>query len=274
VASIDAESSHPRHAIEESSLKQEHTVAQPEEGRALRIDLATSAEERQATFRLRHEIFTSLGAHVSGAGAGLDQDEFDEVCQHIAVWDGARLAATSRVLLPEAARRMGSYFSATEFDLSALVRKHDDILEIGRVCVHPDYRSSQAVTMMFRFVTWLALRSSVGYLMGCGTLFERRPERVHAITQILRKRGLVDDVGVRPIHSVPLADAADAGDVGWNDIAPLIRTYLLIGGRVLGEPCIDPIFDSAELLILMPTERLARHFGKAAMQYQARSIPC
>jgi putative hemolysin len=253
-------------------LKQEYTLAQSDEGRTLRIDLATNAEERQATFRLRHEVFAALGAHVGHAGAGLDQDEFDDVCQHIAVWDGSRLAATSRVLLPEAVRRMGCYFSSTEFDLTALVSKHGNILEIGRVCVHPDYRSSQAVTMMFHFVTWLALHSKVDYLMGCGTLFERRPERVHAMTQILRKRELVDDVGVKPIHAVPPAGAADPGDVGWNDIAPLIRTYLMIGGRVLGEPCIDPIFDSAEVLILMPVERLARRFGKAAMEFGERPL--
>lgn len=253
-------------------MKQEYTVEPSDEGRVLRIDLAANAEERQATFRLRHEVFTALGAHVGGAGAGLDQDAFDDVCQHIAVWDGSRLAATSRVLLPADARRMGCYFSSTEFDLTELMRKHDNILEIGRVCVHPRYRSSQAVTMMFRFVTWLALHSRVDYLMGCGTLFEQRPERVHAMTRILRQRGVVDDVGVKPIHAVPRDDAASAGVVGWNDIAPLIRTYLVMGGRVLGEPCIDPIFDSAELLIWMPVERLARHFGKAAMQYGTRSL--
>ncbi len=253
-------------------MKQETCLAQTgnDQGQTLRIDLASTIEERRATFRLRHEVFTSLGAHVGGGAPGIDQDEFDDVCQHIAVWDGAQLAATSRVLLPEGARRMGCYFSSTEFDLGELVRKHDNILEIGRVCVHPDYRSSPAVTMMFRFVTWLALHTKVNYLMGCGTLFERRPERVHAIAQILRKRGLVDDIGVTPIHSVPRPEAGVADDVGWSDVAPLIRTYLLLGGRVLGDPCIDPIFDSAEVLILMPVARLTRHFGKAAMRFEMR----
>jgi putative hemolysin len=259
--------------VKEFPLKQETCLAQPENApsQTLRIDLATTPQERRATFRLRHEVFASLGAHVGGGAPGIDQDEFDDVCQHIAVWDGAQLAATSRVLLPEGARRMGCYFSSTEFDLSELVRKHDNILEIGRVCVHPDYRSSQAVTMMFRFVTWLALHSKVDYLMGCGTLFERSPARVRAIARILRERGLVDDVGVRPIHSVPLPEADTGDDAGWNDVAPLIRTYLLLGGRVLGEPCIDPIFDSAEVLILMPVARLARYFGKAAMRFEMQS---
>lgn len=254
-------------------MKQEIGPVQTQAGGILRIDLASNAEERAATFRLRHDVFMALGADVGRSEAGIDRDAFDDVCQHIAVWDGSRLAATSRVLLPEAARRTGRYFSSTEFDLTELLRKHDNILEIGRVCVHPEYRSSQAVTMMFRFVTWLALHSKVAHLMGCGTLFERRSERVHAIARILRQRGLVDDIGVKPIHSVPCPEAAIADDVGWNDVAPLIRAYLLMGGRVLGEPCIDPIFDSAEVLILMPVASLARHFGKSAMQYEARSIP-
>ena len=248
----------------EDSLVQAATV--PTE--RLRIALASAPDERRAVCRLRHEVFSPMGAHVGCAQPGIDEDEFDEVCEHIAVWDGSKPVATARVLLPEGAQRMGRYFSSTEFKLEPLLRRHQRILEIGRVCVHPAYRASNAVAMMFRFVTWMASRSGVDYLMGCGTLFERDPARVHAIARILRARKLVDDCGVVPIHEV--AQAVEiAGDVGWGDVAPLIRTYLLLGGRVLGEPCIDPIFDSAEILILMPVARLSRHFGGTAQRFDS-----
>jgi len=250
------------------SLEHENSLVQPAPDpiEGLRIGLVTAPDERALVFRLRHEIFSPMGAHVGGAKPGVDEDEFDAVCEHLAVWDKRRLVATARVLLPEGAKRIGSYFSSTEFHLKPLLDEHDRILEIGRVCVHPDYRASNAVAMMFRFVTCLAVRSKVDYLMGCGTLFERDPARVHAIARILRARNLVDECGVVPIHKVP-GSSEIVENVGWGDVAPLIRTYLLLGGRVLGEPCIDPIFDSAEILILMPVTRLSRHFGKTAERF-------
>jgi len=256
------------------SLKHENSVveAAPSQFEGLRIGLVTATDERTAVYRLRHEVFLPMGAHVGGDEPGVDEDEFDDVCEHIAVWDGNRTVATARVLLPEGATRIGRYFSSTEFNLGPLLDKHDRILEIGRVCVHPDYRASNAVAMMFRFVTWLAVRSKVDYLMGCGTLFERDPARITAIAKVLRGRGLVDDCGVVPIHKVPEPTEL-AKEVGWGDVAPLIRTYLLLGGRVLGEPCIDPIFDSAEVLILMPVARLSRHFGKTAQRFATVDEP-
>jgi putative hemolysin len=256
------------------SLEHENSLVQlaPAAMEGLRIGLVTASDERTAVCRLRHEVFSPMGAHVGGDEPGVDEDEFDDVCEHVAVWDGSKPVATARVLLPDGARRIGRYFSSTEFELGPLLRKHDRILEIGRVCVHPDYRSSNAVALMFRFVTWLAVRSKVDYLMGCGTLFERDPARVHAIARVLRARKLVDDCGVVPIHKVPNASEI-VEDVGWGDVAPLIRTYLLLGGRVLGEPCIDPIFDSAEVLILMPVARLSRHFGKTAQRFDVAAKP-
>ena len=256
-------------------MQEENSVVRsaPVQTEGLRIALVNTPDERTAVCRLRHEVFSPLGAHVGGAQPGVDQDEFDEVCEHVAVWDGQRPAATARVLLPDGAERLGRYFSSTEFDLGPLLSRGDRILEIGRVCVHPDYRSSNAVTLMFRFVSWLAARSNVDYLMGCGTLFERDPARVQAIARLLRGRKVVDDgYGVVPIHRVPESSNL-AEDVGWADVAPLIRTYLLLGGRVLGEPCIDPIFDSAELLILMPVARLIRYFGRGVQRSDSRTKP-
>lgn len=238
----------------------------------LKVGLATSPSEREALFRLRHEVFSSLGAHVGAAGTRLDQDEFDDVCEQIGVWDGTRVIAASRVLLPEGAGQVGRYFSSTEFDISALLASHKNILEIGRVCVHPDYRRSPAVAMMFRFVTWLATRAGVDFLMGCGTLFEKEPARIHAIAELLRSRGVVEDRGVAPVHAVPPPPPGQLrAEVGWGDVAPLIRTYLLLGARILGTPCMDPIFDSAEVLILMAVSRLARHFGRTAARFDVQA---
>lgn len=229
----------------------------------MRAGFATSPGEREETYRMRYEIFSALGAHVGDPATRVDRDEFDDVCEHIVVRDGANLVATCRALTPDGAARLGQYFSSTEFDIATLVRDHKKILEIGRVCVHPAYRASRAVGMLFRAVTRLASGLQVDHLMGCTTLFERDSARVHALFALLRSMGYVDDCEVKAIHRIPDVDAAtlanQAPATKWSDIVSLLRSYLQLGGRILGEPCFDPIFDSAEVLVWMPMARMPRH---------------
>jgi putative hemolysin len=47
---------------------------------------------------------------------------------------------TYRVLTPAQAKRIGSTYSDTEFDLTRLRSLRERMVELGRSCVHPDHR--------------------------------------------------------------------------------------------------------------------------------------
>ncbi|MGC4067035.1 MAG: GNAT family N-acyltransferase [Polyangiaceae bacterium] len=244
--------------------------AEPNESRScspLRVGFATSVAEREAVFRLRYDVFTKLGTHVGEGTKGRDCDEFDDDCHHAAVWKDGTLVATCRILPAEGASRVGRYFSSTEFDLSELLRRHTDILEVGRVCVHPDFRASVAIVLLWKSIAELVVRTKAQYLTGCATLFEKSPDRVAAIMELLRERGVVEDLGVSPICRIakPTSLQNDT-NVTWNDLPGLLRSYIQMGGRVLGEPCYDPIFDSAEVLIWVPLASLPKRFSNHLMR--------
>ena len=92
--------------------------------------------------RLRADIFGDEYGVVFDRADGLDVDAYDAYCIHLNVYDAAtdRIIATTRLLTDEQARAAGGFYSSQEFDLTALTGLAGRTLEVGRTCVHPDYR--------------------------------------------------------------------------------------------------------------------------------------
>jgi len=126
--------------------------------------LAADAGERAAHFEIRHRVFVEeMGGRpgpVAGAPAGHDVDLFDDFCEHLLVRDDAsgQVIGTYRVLTPAQARRVGSTYSDTEFDLTRLRDLRERMVELGRSCVHPDHR--QGGVILDR-VEWLRVRLAI-----------------------------------------------------------------------------------------------------------------
>lgn len=118
----------------------------------LSVALATSAEEIMEAQRLRYQVFAEeMGAQIKGQ-QGLDVDGFDAFCDHLLVRDDAtqQVVGTYRILNPMQAMLAGGYYSAGEFDLSRLAPLADRTVEVGRACVHADYRSGGTITMLWQ----------------------------------------------------------------------------------------------------------------------------
>lgn len=97
---------------------------QPAEGRsAVQVAWARHLEEVRAAQRLRHEVFAvEMGARLQPVLPGHDIDLFDDYCEHLLVRDAdtQQVIGTYRVLTPEQAKRVGGFYSDTEFDLTRL----------------------------------------------------------------------------------------------------------------------------------------------------------
>ena len=110
----------------------------------LSVGLARNDSEIEEAQRLRYRVFAGeLGARLPSRIAGVDHDIYDPYCDHLIVRDERKgeVVGTYRILSPQNARRIGGYYSENEFDLTRLQHLRRKLVEIGRSCVHPDYRS-------------------------------------------------------------------------------------------------------------------------------------
>src|ERR1700749_872876 len=110
------------------------------------VRLALTEEERAAAFRLRFLVFNlEMNEGLESAYAdGYDKDHFDDVCDHMIVEDrrtGA-VVGTYRMQMGEVAGQYFGYYSEQEFCFARYESMRNQIVELGRACINPDYRAS------------------------------------------------------------------------------------------------------------------------------------
>ncbi len=240
----------------------------------LSVSWARSEAEVREAQALRYQTFAvEMGARLTpprGTDAGLDVDLFDAYCEHLLVRaedeDGepGPVVGTYRVLTPAAAKRAGGLYSDTEFDLTRLRALRPRVAEIGRSCVHPDYRSGGAILALWGALAEFMTRNGLDTVIGCASVSMRDGGHVAASLwkQIAATHLAPIDCQVRPRLPLPVEHLRQ--DLAVEPPA-LIRGYLRCGAKLMGEPAWDPDFNTADLPLLLRTADLPARFRRAGV---------
>ena len=237
------------------------------EQKRLSISLARSQLEIEEAQRLRYKVFAEeMGAQLLGTG-GLDVDGFDQYCDHLIVRDTStnQVIGTYRMLSPSKADEAGGYYSAAEFDLSRLSHLFDRTVEVGRACVHQSYRNGGTITMLWAGLAKYMQVHHYEYMIGCGSV--SMADGGHAAASLYHR--LQDDylcpLEYRVFPRNPLLNDSLRTDM-QAACPPLIKGYLRLGAYICGEPAWDPYFNTADMLVMLPLNRMnaryATHFLK------------
>jgi putative hemolysin len=233
-------------------------------GRNLTSSVATKPAQIVAAQRLRHEVFTSeYGADLE-TGTGIDQDRFDPWCEHFVVIDeSGEVVATTRLLHGEVATKIGGFYSEDEFDLERLKRNPGLFAELGRTCIRSDCRSGAALSMLWSTVAQYLAQERIDYLLGCASIsmLDGSYKAWRITQQLQRDHMAADDFRVTPKRILP-HPASQPLKTAKVEIPPLIRTYMRLGAEVCGEPCWDPAFRCADLLVLLDVDKLAARYAR------------
>ncbi len=229
--------------------------------------LARSAAEVAEAQRLRFKVFgEEMGARLPTADEGTDRDMFDEYCEHLLVRDNTegRVVGTYRILPPDQAGSIGRYYSDSEFDLSRLEHIRGQMVEVGRSCVHRDYRNGPVIAQLWSGLAGYMIRNNHEYLIGCASI--PMSDGGHCAASIYRQiheaHAAPAEYRVFPRCPLPLEALDSSLEVS---VPPLIRGYLRLGAYVCGEPAWDPDFNTADVFILLPLSRLDRKYARRFM---------
>ncbi|MGE0350301.1 GNAT family N-acetyltransferase [Hydrogenophaga sp.] len=236
------------------------------------VSWASHLDEVREAQRLRFDVFaTEMGARLPQALPGHDVDLFDDFCEHLLVRDAAsrRVIGTYRVLTPAQAKRVGSTYSDTEFDLTRLRQVRDRMVELGRSCVHREHRHGGVIMALWGALAEFMVRNQLDTMIGCASI-PMQHEGPHGMVggghaaasiwrQVKDKHLAPIDCHVRPRLPLPIEQLDDTLDV---EPPALIRGYLRLGARVLGPPAWDPDFNAADLPMLMRISNLPARYRK------------
>ena len=256
-------------AIQENGRAIEPVVvaAGPERNK-IAVSWAKHQDEVAEAQRLRYQVFAGeMGATLSNTVPGHDVDLFDNFCEHLLVRDvpSNQVIGTYRVLTPTQAARVGSTYSDTEFDLTRLRGLRENMVELGRSCVHADHRHGGDIIALWSALAELMVRNQRDTMNGWATIPMLHNGVVSgdvaaSIWNKVRHSHLASiEYHVRPRRPLPL-ERLDCN----LDVEPpaLIKGYLRLGAKVLGPPAWDPDFNSADLPMLMRIADLPPRYRK------------
>lgn len=232
------------------------------------VSWARHLDEVREAQKLRYDIFVGeMGARLSSPVPGHDIDLFDDYCEHLLVRDTAtqQVVGTYRVLTPVQARRVGSTYSDTEFDLTRLRTLRSRMVELGRSCVHQDHRHGGVIMALWTALGGFMVRNRLDTMIGCASIPMLHNgviggDIATSIWNQLRQTHLAP-IEHQVLPRLPLPVEQLDGSLAVEPPA-LIKGYLRLGSKVLGAPAWDPDFNSADLPLLMRLEDLPARYRK------------
>lgn len=248
----------------------------------LGVRIATLPEEIDAAQSLRYRVFyEEMGARADSATlqARRDADPFDNVADHLLVVDhdlgegSDAVVGTYRLIRGIAAARLGRFYSADEYDIAVLTGRSGELLELGRSCVAPGYRTRGTLQLLWRGIAAYVFRHRIDLMFGCaslpGTDLDALAPQLtylfhqHLAPEELRPRAL-------PHRYVPMLRMDPAvldRRAVLNALPPLVKGYLRLGGFVGDGAVLDPQFNTTDVCVVVKTELVT---GKYYRHYERR----
>ncbi len=232
--------------------------------------IARTEKELRAAQHLRYEVFV---AELGGDGplvdhdAQLEKDHFDPHADHILLLDETRLAddqviGTYRVMTAPMAAAAGRFYCAEEYDLSPFFQSGKRLLELGRSCLHPDYRGGPAMLQLWAGLADYVRTHQIDVLFGVASFHGTdvaalaaplsllhhhhlaRPElRVRAIGPTALSMNMIDEDGLDRVAAV-------------RQMPALIKAYLRLGATVGDGAFVDHAFNTVDICIILESDAI------------------
>lgn len=230
-----------------------------------RTRLAHCADDLLMIQRLRYDVFVKeLGADgpMVDHSAQLEKDRFDPHFDHLMVEDlrADRLVGVYRLLREDKAREIGGFYTETEYDLAPLLGSGRPLLELGRSCVHKEYRGGATLYHLWRGLAAYVLEHKIEIMFGTASFHGTDVAAFAEPLSFLHHRHLAPEplrVQAKEYQSMDLLDkTAINRKAAMMTMPPLIKSYLRLGGCVGEGAYIDHEFNTIDVCMVMDVEKM------------------
>jgi putative hemolysin len=248
----------------------------------LEVFVTRDPEDIKAAQALRYRVFfEEMGAKPTAEilASKLDVDDFDAVCDHLLVvehsegGDGYKVVGTYRLLRREMMKEIGSFYTDSEFDISLIKDYPGAILEVGRSCVHEDFRNRAVMQLLWRGIGAYVTKFNISLLFGCASFHGTDPKKhamelsylhhFHIAPKEICPRALDSryvEMNLMPKEEIDVKEA-------FSNLPPLIKGYLRLGGYIGAGAVIDHEYNTTDVSIVVKTnlvtDKYATRYGSS-----------
>jgi putative hemolysin len=235
------------------------------------IKTVENSSELEKALNLRYEVFYRESLNKENF-SGTDIDKFDRVCDHLIILDKKynTVVGTYRFI---SSTFSDKFYSETEFSIDQIKSAEGIKLELGRACVHKDYRNGTGIALLWKGLSEYFKKINAKYLFGCSSIATTNFVEISLIYKYIKELYLSpEDFRVYPNekHRIKELDyylsAFDKFGIRTESIEdfipPLLKSYLKAGSVICGEPALDKKFKCADFFTVLDLEVLSKSFEK------------
>ena len=230
------------------------------------LKTAENTNELREALELRFQVFHR---ELNGRqrSFGLDVDPYDSHSDHLIVRDlrGHRVVGALRLNSSALSPKL---FTSDEFILTRILAKPGSKVEVGRLCLHQDYRSGLVDSLLWRGVQNYMIQTRSRWLLTLGTVKTAEPRAAALVYRYFYDLGLVRSEFFAPPTLKCTLPQLNFWLPKWREaltvqerheaeqlISPTLRSVISRGAYVGGEPALDPQFQCIDFLTIMDREK-------------------
>ena len=241
------------------------------------IKLAETKSELKQAQALRYSVFykeKKAKPTFTKKIIKLDYDKIDKYADHLIVLDKKntknKIVGTYRLIRGDVAKLFGGYYSSSEFNLINITNNYKDkhILELGRSCVHQDYRNGSIMNLLWKAIAEYVKLYDIKILLGCASFSGIEPTKYSDELSYLRQNFCLPqhlsvesfDKNIYPVYKLKENNSNQLRI--FAKLPPLLKGYLRIGGKVSQNFYVDHNFNTIDLCVVVNTSDIDEKYRK------------
>jgi len=241
------------------------------ENRDYIVKTVSSLREWYMVLRFRRDVFLKEYGVTKVIPFGLDMDRFDWKCDQLIVLNKTtgELIGCYRILCSQFTN---SFYSEQEFELDYVKRLPGTKVELGRACVHPDFRNGVVMQLLWRGIADYIRQVGATYAFGCTSLKTTDSVLTRKIEHVLKDRGALVSWPFVTVKApfrfnqterseqarVLMVELEERSEVE-KEFPPLLKFYLRIGAKICGSAGVDRKLNCIDFFTLFDFGHLPSH---------------
>lgn len=211
--------------------------------------------------KLRYKVFAKeMGAQISGR---IDKDIYDEYCDHLMIKDAfsGKVVGTYRVLTHKKKTEIGSFYTESEFRISKSIIENKNVVELGRACVHKNYRNGAVIISLWAELGKYMKKNNYEKMIGCSSisLIDGGKYASDIFHYLVKNNKINHSYGIEPKKSFNAFKYSYNKDI---QLPSLLKGYMRVGAEVCGHPALDENFKTADFFTLLDINNISKKYAK------------
>ena len=237
------------------------------------LKLAEKEEELIESQKLRHFAFFDEPNGATEISGKIDSDEFDEECEHLIVMDKSvnpaspKVVGTYRLLRKDETKKPTKFYTEGEFDITNLKNSHYNILELGRSCIHPDYRDGKIIQLLWKGIGAFIWHHKLQYLFGCASFTGTNLEHKAAISYLHHHHLAPKEICPTARDEIRVKfDIMDKENIdrkeAFSTMPALLKGYIRSGCMIGEGAVLDDHCKTIDVCMVMDTSKIAKRYSE------------